>query len=403
MRLRRLSRFGQAVTFGVLALIVLAGLAGPALAVARPGLFSVVVGELLAGVVIGRSGLRWLNPDQPTVAFLGEVGFAMLMFTAGLHVPLRQPGLTGGLRRGAVAAVIAAGLALPAGFAAAAVVGGSAAILLPVLEERRLLDDHRALTLMAQVALADIAAIVALPLVLQPGKAGRAALGGLLVAVCVLALLGFAHLVQGHGWVRRARRLSKSRGWALDLRLSLLILFGLAWIAQRSGTSVLVAGFGVGLMVAALGGPKRLFRQVAGIGAGFFVPLFFVVLGSRIDLRALGQHPSLIGLALVLVAANVLLHVLAARLTGQPTASGLAATAQLGVPAAVVTLGLQLHVLQSGQGAAIVAAALVTLGLCSWGGARLEATREPPGEQPPPVADRPAPNLLPSLGRPQRT
>jgi Kef-type K+ transport system membrane component KefB len=404
------------VTFGVLALIVLAGLAGPALAVARPALVSLVVGELLAGVVIGRSGLRWLNPDQPTVAFLGEVGFAMLMFTAGLHVPLRQTGLTGGLRRGAVAAVIAAGLAVPAGLAAAAVVGGghagiyalllasgSAAILFPVLEERRLLDDHRALTLMAQVALADIAAIVALPLVLQPGKAGRAALGGLLVAVCVLALLGVAHVVQGQGWVRRVRRLSKRRGWALDLRLSLLILFGLAWIAQRSGTSVLIASFGVGLMVAALGGPKRLFRQVAGIGSGFFVPLFFVVLGSRIDLRALGRHPSLIGLALMLVAANVIVHVLAARLTGQPTASGLAATAQLGVPAAVVTLGLQLHVLQSGQGAAIVAAALVTLGLCSWGGARLEATRKPPGEQPPVGAERPASNLVPSLGRPQRT
>jgi Kef-type K+ transport system membrane component KefB len=404
------------VSFGVLALIVLAGLAGPALAVARPALFAVVVGELLAGVVIGRSGLRWLDPDQPTVAFLGEVGFAMLMFGAGLHVPLRQPGLAGGLRRGAVAAVVAAGLAVPAGLAAAAVVGGghagiyalllasgSAAILLPVLEERRLLDDHRALTLIAQVALADIAAIVALPLVLQPERAGRAALGGLLVAVCILALLGFGHLVRGRGWVRRLRRLSKRRRWALDLRLSLLILFGIAWIAQRSGTSVLVAGFGVGLMVAALGGPRRLSRQVVGIGAGFFVPLFFVVLGARIDLRALGRHPSLIVLALVLVAANVLVHVLAARLTGQPTASGLAATAQLGVPAAVVTLGLQLHVLQSGQGAAILAAALVTLGLCSWGGGRLEATRELPGEQPPVGAERPAPNLGPSLIRPQRT
>jgi len=396
------------VSFGVLALIVLAGLAGPALAVARPALVSVVVGELLAGVVIGRSGFGWLHPDQPTVAFLGQVGFAMLMFSAGLHVPLRQPGLTSGLRRGAVAAAIAAALAIPAGLAAAAVTSGghpgiyalllasgSAAILLPVLEERRLLDDRRALTLMAQVALADIAAIVALPLVLQPGKAGRAALGGLLVALCIVALLGLARLLHDHLWVRRVRHMSKRRQWALDLRLSLLILFGLAWIAQRSGTSVLVAGFGVGLMVSAIGGPKRLFRQVAGIGAGFFIPLFFVVLGSRIDLRALGQHPSLIGLALVLVAANVLVHVAAARLTGQPTASGLAATAQLGVPAAVVTLGLQLHVLHTGQGAAILAAALATLALCSWGGGRLEATREPLGPEAPidavPTASNSAP------------
>jgi Kef-type K+ transport system membrane component KefB len=327
----------------------------------------------------------------------------MLNFSAGLHVPLRQSGLSLGLRRGAVAALIAVGLAIPAGIGAAAVTSGghpgiyalllasgSAAILLPVLEERRLLDDERALTLMAQVALADIAAIVALPLVLQPGKAARAGLGAFLVASCILALLALARLVQAHGWARRTRHLSKKRGWALDLRVSLLTLFGLAWVAQRSGTSVLVAGFGVGLMVSAIGGPRRLFRQVAGIGAGFFIPLFFVVLGSRIDLRALGQHPSLIALALVLIAANILVHLGAAWLTGQPTASALAATAQLGVPAAVVTVGLELHVLQSGQGAAILAAALATLGLCSWGAGRLDASR--PQRTPEPVIN-PAPPL----------
>ena len=391
------------MTFGILALIVLAGLAGPALAVGRPALVSVVVGELTAGVVIGRSGFGWLHPDEPTVAFLGQVGFAMLMFSAGLRVPLRQSGLSLGLRRGALAALIAAGLAIPAGIGAAAVTSGghpgiyalllasgSAAILLPVLEERRLLDDERALTLMAQVALADIAAIVALPLVLQPGKAARAALGAFLVALCILALLALARLLRDHGWVQRTRHMSKKRGWALDLRVSLLILFGLVWIAQRSGTGVLVASFGVGLMVSAIGGPKRLFRQEAGIGAGFFIPLFFVVLGSRIDLRALGQHPSLIGLALVLIAANILVHIGAAWLTGQPTASGLAATAQLGVPAAVVTIGLELHVLQSGQGAAILAAALASLGLCSWGAGRLDAIR--PQHTPEP-ATNPAPPL----------
>ena len=282
------------MTFGVLALIVLAGLAGPLLAFGRQALLPVVVGELLAGVVIGISGFRWLDPAEPTTAFLAEIGFAMLMFAAGMNVPLRQPGLLSGLRRGGLAAVIAALLAVPFGIAAARTTGthhaaiyalllasGSAAILLPALEEQSLLDDPRALTVMAQVALADVAAIVALPLVLEPGKALKAALGGVLVAVCILLLYGVTRLLDHRPWVRQVRRWSKKRGWALDLRLSLLILFGLAWIAQRSGTSVLIAGFGVGLMVAAIGGPKRLSRQVAGVAQGFMVPLFFVVLGAQ--------------------------------------------------------------------------------------------------------------------------
>jgi Kef-type K+ transport system membrane component KefB len=368
------------MSFGVLALIALAGLAGPLLASGKRALVPVVVGELAAGVVIGRSGFGWLDPEQPTTAFLAQIGFAMLMFAVGMRVPLRQPGLLAGLRRGGFAAAIAALLAVPFGIAAARATGthhaavyalllasGSAAILLPACEEQRLLDDPRALTVMAQVALADIAAIVALPLVLQPSRALRVVLGGLLVTTCILVLLAVARYLHHRAWVRQVRRWSKRRGWALDLRLALLVLFGLVWVAQRSGTSVLVASFGVGLMVAAIGGPKRLSRQVAGVAQGFLVPLFFVVLGARLNLRALGTHPSLIVLAALLVVLNIAVHALAALFTRQPLAAGLAATAQLGVPAAVVTLGLEEGVLTSGQGSAIVVAALASLVLTATG------------------------------------
>jgi Kef-type K+ transport system membrane component KefB len=388
------------MTFGVLALIVVAGLAGPLLSSGRRALVPVVVGELAAGVVIGNSGFGWLDPNEPTTAFLAEVGFAMLMFVAGMHVPLRQPGLLSGVRRGGLAAMITGLLAVPGGIAVARASGthhaaiyalllasGSAAILLPALQEQGLLGDPRALTVMAQVALADIAAIVLLPLVLDPGRAFRAAGGGFLVALCVLALYGVVHLIRHRPWVRQVRRLSKSRGWALDLRLSLLILFGLAWVAQNNGTGVLLAGFGAGLMVAAIGGPKRLSRQVTGVAQGLMVPLFFVVLGARLDLRALGQHPSLIALAAELLLLNLVVHAAAALLTRQQFASGLAATAQLGVPAAVVTLGLQKHILTSGEGAAIVAAALGSLALTA-AGVTLLGRRSPTAEttaaEPPP-------------------
>ncbi len=75
-----------------------------------------VVGEVLAGLLLGRSGFRWLQPNEPTISFLAEIGFAMLMFTAGMHVPLRQTALLRQLRRGALAASIAAGLAVGAGW-----------------------------------------------------------------------------------------------------------------------------------------------------------------------------------------------------------------------------------------------------------------------------------------------
>ena len=191
----------------------------------------------------------------------------------------------------------------------------------------------------------------------------------------MIGLFLIARLVRSMSIVHRLRHASHHRAWALDLRISLLILFTLAWIAVRSGTSVLIAGFAVGLLVALIGGPKRLSTQVTGIAAGFFVPLFFVVLGAEVDLRALAYRPSLLELSVLLLAANVLVHELGALITRQPLAAGLAATAQLGMPAAVVTLGLEHHTLTSPQAAAILLAALGTIALCPVGIARLRMLR----------------------------
>jgi Kef-type K+ transport system membrane component KefB len=367
------------MSFGILALIVLAGLAGPLLASGR-FVLPVVVGELAAGVAIGTTGTRTIDPSQPTLAFMAEIGFAMLMFGAGLNVPIRQPGIGRGLRRGFVAAAVTAAMAVPAGLAISAATGehhsavyalllasGSAAIVVPALQEQHLLDDAEGLTLMAQVGIADVAAIVALPLVLQPSKAGHAAVGGLAVAGVAVGLFFVARALRGTTVVKGVRRRSKQRVWALDLRIALLVLFTLSWLAVRAGTSILIAGFSVGLVVAALGGPKRLSRQVTGIAAGFFVPLFFVVLGARLDLRALVHHPATLEIALLLVALTVVIHVASARVTGQPRGAGLAATAQLGLPAGVATLGLQLGVLNAGQAAAILLAALASVGLSAVG------------------------------------
>jgi Kef-type K+ transport system membrane component KefB len=228
------------------------------------------------------------------------------------------------------------------------------------------------------VTVADVVSIVALPLVIEPSRAARAVLGTLAVVACALAILVAAHMARGRGVVRRVRRLSKQYEWAMDLRASLLVLFALAWLATVIGTSILIAGFAVGLMAAWLGGPKRFSRQVVGVAQGLFVPLFFVVLGARIDLRAISDRPSLVALAAAIVALNVAVHLVAAIVTKQAPAAGLVATAQLGVPAAVVALGLQQGVIDPGVGGAIITAALASVGLTAAGASLLKGPAPEP-------------------------
>ncbi len=383
------------MNFGTLVVIVLAGLGGPLLGLAGRRFVPVVIGEILAGILVGPTVLDAVNPANGTIAFLGEIGFAMLMLTVGMHLPLRDRRLAASLRSGAVLAAIVCVLAVPAGLLAAAIAGtghaavyvvllasGSAAVLLPALQETGL-DGPGVMTLMAQVTIADLITILSVPIVLQPGRLGHALLGGALVAATVIALLGLARALAARGWVHHLRRLSKQRHWALDLRLSLLVLFLLVWIAQRGGTSILIAGFGAGVTVAVIGGPKRLSTQMRGVAEGFFIPLYFVVLGAQLDLGGLFNDPSLLALAGLLAALNVVIHLLATALTRRPPAMGLVATAQLGVPAAVASLGLAEHVLSAPVATAIVAAALVSLGVCTLGVERLVRRLAPPSATPP--------------------
>ena len=117
------------MNLGDLALIVAAGLAGPLLAASRRVFVPVVAGEILAGVVLGRSGLDVIRADDPTVSFLAQAGFAMLMMTVGMHVPLRDRRLRRALGRGALAAGVAALAAAVGGGVVAELAGtGHAAV-----------------------------------------------------------------------------------------------------------------------------------------------------------------------------------------------------------------------------------------------------------------------------------
>jgi Kef-type K+ transport system membrane component KefB len=393
------------VTFGLLALITTAGLAGPLLA-ALPRLgMPLVVGEIAAGVLLGRTGLGWIDAGEPTTAFLSEVGFAMLMFVVGTRLPLRAPGLRDSVRPAVLAVLLTLVFAVPAGFVlvlvgpdrplvlAVVVATSSAAVALPILQggsdgsDGTVTGDSAegvgvsvepaAAFAIGWITLTDVGTMLAVPLVLATGGLGKVLAG----AGLVLLVGGAAFLPLR--WLRRTdrvhalRRKSKHRGWALDLRVGLAGLFGLAALAVAAGTSILVAGFTAGAVLAAVGEPRRLAQQLVGVAEGFLVPLFFVTLGARLEFGALlGSGRALLLLSGLVVAATAV-HVLVAVVLRQPVAVGMLATAALGVPSAVVSIGLAQGVLDAGQAAAIVSAVLATIAVSAAGGAILSRHASP--------------------------
>ena len=362
------------MSFQTLALVVAVGLLGPLLAVRRNWHVPVLVGELAAGVALGRTGIGTLHPADRTFTFLANVGFALVMFVAGSHIPVRDGRLRGSLRVGALRAVavgaISAGLgaALAAGFDtghgalyAVVVASSSAALILPMLDSLGLAGTPAVLDLLPQIAIADAASIVALPLVIQQSRAARAAVGSIVVIAAALVVFVVLGVAERRGWRLRMHHLSEQRRFALELRISLLVLFALAAVAVRAKVSILLAGFTFGLAVAAIGEPRRLAKQLFALTEGFFAPLFFVWIGASINIRALSAHPKYVLLGVALAVTAIAAHV-AMRATGQPARLGVVAAAQLGVPIAAVTVGTQQHVLRPGEPAALLLGALITVG-----------------------------------------
>lgn len=384
------------MSFGTLALICVAALAGPLLALPRRTGLPVVLGELLAGIVLGPTGAGRLHAANPTFTFLADLGFALVMFVAGSHVPVRDPQLRRGIRPGAVRAVAIGVLAAGLGWGISAVfhtghaslyavllASSSAALILPVIDSLHL-TGPAVLQLLPQVAVADAACIVALPLAIDPAHALRAALGALAVAGCaVLVFLVLRHF-ERNGTRKRLHKLSEKREFALELRINLVLLFALAALATRTHVSIMLAGFAFGLAVAGVGEPRRLARQLFALTEGFLGPLFFVWLGASLNLRQLGTRPSMIVLGVVLGVGAVLTHALM-RLLGQPVPLGVLASAQLGVPVAAATLGTQLHLLQSGEAPALLLGALVTIAAATVAGSVAARTPAalPPAARPP--------------------
>lgn len=360
------------MSFAVLALISFVALLGPIFSLPRTIAVPVVVGELIVGIVLGTTGLRILDSTEPTFHFLAQIGFALVMFVAGTHVPVRSPHLRSGLAGGLIRAAVVGALAVPAGMGLAAFFGtdhgliyavliasSSAAIVMPTLGDVEL-RGRTGMQMLAQIAVADAACIVALPLVVEPAKAGSAALGSGAVILGALAVFGLLRWAVVSGEQERLHRVSKSEEFAAELRIVLALVFSLAALAVLTGVSVMLAGFAMGLAVAAAGEPKRLARQVFGLTEGFFAPLFFVWLGASLNLRQLIVHPEAIVLGLCLGLTAVAVHG-ALALSRQPWPAAVSTSAQLGVPVAAVTMGTDAGVLSGGEPGALLLGALVTI------------------------------------------
>ena len=304
--------------------------------VARFGIPS-VIGELLAGLLIGPSVLGWVSPDT-TMKLLAEIGIILLLFEVGMDTDLSRLARSGS--KPVVVALLGFTLPFALGYGVSAwmfglseltalFVGGtltatSIGITVRVLDDLGKRQSDEAQIVIGAAVLDDILGVMTLAFLYQfvvEQHASFDALGEVGLYILLFMILTPLVAKLASMVIDRLDQHAATPGLLLTMALSLILLF--SWLAHAVGAPEIMGGFAAGLAFSQHFGfrlwmgkapalefkpsPKlahRLEEQMRPL-IHTFSPLFFVMVGVSLNLKAVDWSSAFIwGLAgmLLLVA-----------------------------------------------------------------------------------------------------
>ena len=286
----------------------------------------VVLGELLAGIIVGPfalGALPLINGEplvvlDETVRHIGEIAAIVILFIAGLEITPREF-----LRGGAAAFTIGSlGVIVPffVGFyvfeafgvealqsilIATALTATSIAISIQVMTELGKMKSKEARLILGAAIVDDILAIAALSVVVTMVQTGNTEPAILDITLLIMQVLGiFAGIlivsVLVIPRVLHSERLWKSKGSIEGIITA--SFFAAAGIAAFLGLSPIVGAFAIGMAVAS----TRIIHQVHEYVDKLqiiFAPLFFAIIGAQVDLR--GVNPDVLLIAGIMIAVAI--------------------------------------------------------------------------------------------------
>jgi Kef-type K+ transport system membrane component KefB len=255
----------------------------------------VVVGEILAGVIVGPSVLGWVT-DGPILTFMADIGLAFLMFLAGMEIDFEM--LLGGTRQtrekpgepnvGKIALVIYAitfALAIPGALLLKEVglqgdtwllifilSATSLGVLLPILKERNMLSSRYGQTIFVSAMIADFVTVILLTIYLIIGDRGFDP------EVFSLGLLGLAFLLF-YRFGPKFIRIPTVRNFFEEL--------------SSATTQLILGAFLAGMIISLIKDAQddSIVHKLEAFGFGFFIPVFFILVGVDLDIQSLLASP----------------------------------------------------------------------------------------------------------------
>ena len=287
----------------------------------------VVLGELLAGIIVGPfalGGIPIFNGEplvvlDETVRHIGEISAIVILFIAGLQIT-PQEFLKGGAASfsvGSLGVIVPffvgyyiftiIGLeALQSMLIATALTATSIAISIQVLTELGKMKSKEARLILGAAIVDDILAIAVLSVVTTMVQTGNSTPNVIDIILLILKILGLFAVVLVGAILVIPRILHVERLWRSEGSvegITTAAFFGTAGIAAIVGLSPIVGAFSIGMAVASTRVIKRVEEYVSKLGI-IFAPLFFAIIGAQVDLR--GINFNVLYLAGIMVAVAII-------------------------------------------------------------------------------------------------
>ncbi len=282
-----------------------------------------VLGEIVAGIVIGPSVLGLVDPlEHADVAsmlvLLGEIGVILLLLQVGMEMDLAEMGQVGraSLLTGVigVAAPFVAGfvVALSFGeepktsiFIGAALTATSVGITARVFGDLKALSSNESRIVLGAAVADDVLGLVILTVVVKVVTEGSVGFGTVLstigVALVFLVATGLAAVFVVPGLFDRINRWSRSGTTLVVAAFCLMLAF--AELANAAKLAFIIGAFMAGLALGRTRYHERIAENFNPLGH-IFIPVFFATIGINADLEAMAK-PEVLGLAAVLTVVAV--------------------------------------------------------------------------------------------------
>ncbi|MEY2430523.1 MAG: hypothetical protein QOC92_248 [Acidimicrobiaceae bacterium] len=364
----------SSVLFDILVVLIAAKLAAEG--AERIGV-PAVVGEILAGVVIGPSMLGLVGSTDETLRTLGEIGVILLLLEVGLEMDLKELGAVGRASMLVATVGVVSPMILGLGamellgfdfktslFVGAALTATSVGITARVFGDLRALATTEARIVLGAAVADDVMGLVVLTVVVRlvtEGSVSALSVAGIVfVAVAFLVIGTVAGLRLAPPLFGLVERVSRSTGTLVALGLAFTLIF--AEVADAAKLAPIVGAFVAGLALARSEQSDRIRRELAPVGH-LFIPVFFLQIGIDARIEAFTRPAVLRDASILLVVAVVGKLVSPLGAIGSPGDKlliGLGMLPRGEVGLIFATIGLQQGVLDDDLYASLLLVVLVT-------------------------------------------